>query len=69
MFLSVLLTLIDKGGRPNLPRNNAVTSLALARSVSLTAAEVVEVDGYPTNRGFFCDGGLFCDDCGDRTRF
>jgi hypothetical protein len=46
-----------------------VTSLALARSVSLTAADVVEVDGYPTNRGLFCIRGLFCDDCGDRTRF
>ena len=69
MFLSVLLTLIAIGGRPNLPRSNAVTSLALARSVSLTAADVVEVDGYPTNRSLFCDGSLFCDDCGDRTRF
>jgi hypothetical protein len=46
---------MEIGGKPNLPRSKAVTSFALALSVNLTAAEVVEVGGYPTYLGLTCD--------------
>jgi hypothetical protein len=47
---------MEIGGKPNLPRSKAVTSFDRALSVNLTAADVVEVDGYPTYRGLTCDG-------------